>query len=208
PAIRHRELQDGAQRGQGAGRGRGSEPAGDQAADPSRHLSRGDRGDRPVAETRPHVVTPVGPVTLTGPARAGLCLLGEARPARAGPTASLRLISPALPAAHPVAGRRVSPGAPVVQLAATASRALPAVASQAIGFAGSRPGARSPGDRRLSGGDGRKVRVSSVGSGGLLGSAGLDEGEANDRIHLRTPTSAATLTTCWPWPWVSPRDRG
>src|SRR5262249_2282971 len=45
-------------------------------------------------------------------------------------------------------------------------------------------------------GDGRKVRDSSVGSGGLLRSAGLDQGETNDRIHLRHRQSAATLTTC------------
>jgi beta-phosphoglucomutase-like phosphatase (HAD superfamily) len=36
-------------------------------------------------------------------------------------------------------------GAPIVQLAATASRALPAVASHAIGFAEPRPNAHSPG---------------------------------------------------------------
>jgi hypothetical protein len=44
PAIRRRERQDGTQRGQSAGRGRRSEPVGDQAADPSRHLSSGDQG--------------------------------------------------------------------------------------------------------------------------------------------------------------------
>jgi beta-phosphoglucomutase-like phosphatase (HAD superfamily) len=82
-------------------------------------------------------------------------------------------------------------GAPIVQLAATASRALPAVASHAIGFADTRPTLDPAPTRKGSApveGDGRKVRDSSVGSGGLLRSAGLDEGETNDRIHLGTPT--------------------
>ena len=68
PAISHGEREDGAQRGQGTGRGRRGQATGNQAANPGRHLSGGDRGHRPVAETRPDVVTPVRLIALAGPA--------------------------------------------------------------------------------------------------------------------------------------------
>src|SRR5215831_2454343 len=64
PAISHGEREDGAQRSQSTGGCRRGQATVNQAADPSRHLSGCDRGNWPVAETRPDVVTPVRLITL------------------------------------------------------------------------------------------------------------------------------------------------
>jgi len=66
---------------------------------------------------------------------AGLCLLGEARPARAGPGSQDATDQPGSSSTQPVTAVSRLPRRSIVPLAATASRALPAVASHAIGFA-------------------------------------------------------------------------
>ena len=77
----------------------------------------------------------------------GLCLGG--RPPHAGPQPQKRLIQAAHTSVQVLRGP--SPSLPIVQLAATASRSLPAVASHAIGFAEPRPGTRSHGSWHLRG---------------------------------------------------------
>jgi HTH-like domain len=64
PAIGNGEREDRAQCGQSARRGRWGQAAGNQAA----HLRPCDRGNRPIAETRPHVGTPIRLIALAGPA--------------------------------------------------------------------------------------------------------------------------------------------
>jgi hypothetical protein len=58
----------------------------------------------------------------------------EARPPHAGPTAG-GPDQPGSPGTHPVVSAAVALGASMVQLPGTVARALPAVASHAIGFA-------------------------------------------------------------------------
>jgi hypothetical protein len=57
-SVGHGEREDRAHGGQGTGRSRRRQAASHQRADPTRHLRRGDRGHRPVAETRLDVVPP------------------------------------------------------------------------------------------------------------------------------------------------------
>jgi len=79
-----------------------------------------------------------------GPASApGLCL-GPAR-AHVGPQTQDTQIKAAHPESSQVLRVMPSSSLSIVQLAATASRALPAVASHAIGYADPRPGVHSRG---------------------------------------------------------------
>src|SRR5215471_6044271 len=71
-----------------------------------------------------------------GPALApASAFLGEARPARAGPGSQDATDQPGSSSTQPVTALSRLPRRSIVPLAATASRALPAVASHAIGFA-------------------------------------------------------------------------
>ena len=71
--------------------------------------------------------------------------LGEAPAGARRPHALAAVRSARLPGTHPLVGGAAALRGCIVQLAATASRALPGVASHAIGFAAPGPAVREPG---------------------------------------------------------------
>jgi hypothetical protein len=105
--------------------------------------SRGRRGTRAAITTSRCRIAPfidqAAPLRGAGPGVSARLSLDEARLAHAGHTADGTQINSAHSASRPVLLGGRLPRRMIIQLAATAPRALPAVASHAIGFADPRP---------------------------------------------------------------------